>query len=350
MKRLKVAFSPTGSIANKYLEIIIGGLNNRGCEVISIKELLFDIRNLFATKIVHLNWFEDAIGKTLLKRILNIQSKLIILLLLIMLGKRIVWTMHNKKSHRDFWMSRVLRLLIVFFSKRIIIHCEESRMFLPPRYRNSSKVVLIPHPNYIDVYGPKLDDNNSSSRPAVRLLFIGAIKPYKNIDILINAIKRVNSPVELMIAGNPSDETFTEKLFKEADSIPNIKLDARFIPDEELPLLIHNCDVVVIPLSLKSSLNSGSVILSFSYGRTVISPKVGTILEYPEDLVFSYLYRDEQEHVINLAKVIEKVSNIGFSDKEALLNMGEEMFHIVSKVNNKDIVVEAFLNTYKPML
>jgi glycosyltransferase involved in cell wall biosynthesis len=153
-----------------------------------------------------------------------------------------------------------------------------------------------------------------------------------------------------MIAGNPSDETFTEKLFKEADSIPNIKLDARFIPDEELPLLIHNCDVVVIPLSLKSSLNSGSVILSFSYGRTVISPKVGTILEYPEDLVFSYLYRDEQEHVINLAKVIEKVSNIGFSDKEALLNMGEEMFHIVSKVNNKDIVVEAFLNTYKPIL
>ena len=139
----------------------------------------------------------------------------------------------------------MLRLLIVFFSKRIIIHCEESRMFLPPRYRNSSKVVLIPHPNYIDVYGPKLDDNNSSSRPAVRLLFIGAIKPYKNIDILINAIKRVNSPVELMIAGNPSDETFTEKLFKEADSIPNIKLDARFIPDEELPLLIHNCDVVV---------------------------------------------------------------------------------------------------------
>ena len=101
---------------------------------------------------------------------------------------------------------------------------------------------------------------------------------------------------------------------------------------------------------MKSSLNSGSVILSFSYGRTVISPKVGTILEYPEDLVFSYLYRDEQEHVINLAKVIEKVSNIGFSDKEALLNMGEEMFHIVSKVNNKDIVVEAFLNTYKPIL
>ena len=46
-------------------------------------------------------------------------------------------------------------------------------------------------------------------------------------------------------------------------------------------------------------------------------------------------------HVIKPGQSDRKVSNIGFSDG-ALLNMGEEMFHIVSKVNNKDIVVEAF--------
>ncbi|MGX7835548.1 glycosyltransferase, partial [Campylobacter fetus subsp. venerealis] len=122
-----------------------------------------------------------------------------------------------------------------------------------------------------------IPDKVDKSDTRLKLLFLGAIKPYKNIELLIDLAKKFPLDIQLTVAGNPSSDSYRSELEALALDTQNIKLDLTFIPDEELPGYIHESDLLILPYSLASSLNSGTVILAFSYGRTVICPRIGTI-------------------------------------------------------------------------
>ena len=62
---------------------------------------------------------------------------------------------------------------------------------------------------------------------------------------------------------------------------------------------------MLIPLDIKSSLNSGSSVLAFTMGKTVIIPKIGTVRDFPRELMFSYEYENESEH---LNALVDKIN------------------------------------------
>src|SRR5690606_21590296 len=56
-----------------------------------------------------------------------------------------------------------------------------------------------------------------------------------------------------------------------------IRLHLRFIPDDEVPVFLSACDLVVLPFD--SILNSGSVLLALSLDRPVLAPRLGALPE-----------------------------------------------------------------------
>src|SRR3546814_5363270 len=105
---------------------------------------------------------------------------------------------------------------------------------------------------------------------ALQLLFIGIVKPDKNLELLIDVVGTFGHRVQLIIAGKAIDESYQRKLADRAAGVGNVRLLPYFIPDNELTGLLGQTDAVVLPYDLASSLNSGTVVLAFSYKKTVI--------------------------------------------------------------------------------
>lgn len=351
---LKVVFSPYTSGINKYLDILVGALRNEGVEVISKRDCLFSIKNFRAAKIIHLNWFEDLIGNNRYSRSFDFLQKVFLLLLFRVFNKKIIWTMHNRESHKGGLklLRNILRDMIFIFSSDIVIHCQESRRIIESKNMKwARKTFYVPHPNYIDEYGPVIkgidSDVTGKGNETLNLLFLGAIKPYKNIELLLQLVREHPFDVELVIAGNPSSSEYREEIIRLAGDIGNVKLLLDFVPDEQIPLLIGNCDLMVIPLDLKSSLNSGSVILSFSYARSVICPDIGTVKDIQEkDSMFIYNYQKDEDHFQSLKTKVEEAILLKQKDKDSLKKCGERMYRYVSKHNRKEDVGKLLYEVY----
>src|SRR5690606_22044652 len=165
------------------------------------------------------------------------------------------------------------------FSDLIIVHSKLSMHEIPSRYHGN--VRIIPHPNYINEYGRIITENDDTeNNQKLKLLFIGQIKPYKNIELLINAVSNLKkSEVILTIAGRPLNVEYKNKLEEIARQSENINLVLKFIDDNDIRKYLCAHDLVILPYDINSSLNSGTAILAFSYMKTIICPKIGTLDE-----------------------------------------------------------------------
>lgn len=331
---MKIAFYPYQSTENKYASIIINILKSiRGTEVypfVPVAYLKFS-KKIWGADLIWLNWFELDHGK--IKTLMKIWT----LVLLKLTGKSIVYTLHNKKLHNKK-MSTVSSLLqnsLYYFADTIIIHSNASKEILPEKYRK--KTQYIPHPNYINEYGPILKQELSKSKK-LRLLFIGQVKPYKNIELLLNALSEVDHEVvELTIAGKPTSNEYSEQLLKLAIG-KDIKFIFEFVKDEEINQYLANCDMLVLPYDMASSLNSGSVILAFSYAKTIICPSIGTVEDMESKAFLTYTYHDNAEHQKVLKSQLEQAIKLKKEDVNVFDNWGKVMYEDVLKNNSREKV------------
>jgi len=212
-----------------------------------------------------------------------------------------------------------------------------------------AKIRYIPHPDYIGCYGdiigtPKQIDGVEP----LKLLFLGAVKPYKNIELLLDVVRPLGNRVCLTIAGTPQDSRYKQSLIEYSKGCSNVIFDLKFIPDDQISKYISDCDLLVMPYDLRSSLNSGTVILAFSYAKTVICPEIGTISDLHENsCVLSYKYESENEHLSALSSTLLRAIDIERKFPGALRNYGNEMFKYVSKENNKNSIVRQFVEVYE---
>jgi glycosyltransferase involved in cell wall biosynthesis len=142
------------------------------------------------------------------------------------------------------------------------------------------KIVVIPHGHYVGVYEQKGKDYREAygiPEDGYVFLFVGAIKPYKGIDKLIEAFNKIkNESTYLVIAGKPSKDV--EEYLNAVQDRSNIIFDLRFIPDDEVGDIITCCDSFVLPF--KEITTSGSAILALSFKKPVVMPKTPFVDEY----------------------------------------------------------------------
>lgn len=116
--------------------------------------------------------------------------------------------------------------------------------------------------------------NLKSELPTV--LFFGLIRPYKGLDVLIEAASQVKEDVQFLVAG----ECY-ENWSKYSDLIENSGVSrkftviSKFIPDNELSEIFSASDVLVLPY--KNATQSGVTATAIHYDLPIIASRVGDL-------------------------------------------------------------------------
>jgi glycosyltransferase involved in cell wall biosynthesis len=116
----------------------------------------------------------------------------------------------------------------------------------------------------------------AAERPVI--LFFGLLRPYKGIDTLLEAFRRVEG-AELWIAGNPRIEV--EPLRRLAAAAPGrVRFLTRFVEDAEIPAIMRRADIVVLPY--RDAEHSGVLYAALAFGKPLVLSAVGGFPEVAE--------------------------------------------------------------------
>lgn len=141
-------------------------------------------------------------------------------------------------------------------------------------------VVEVPHPPNLPVVRA-----DYPAGPPWRLLFVGFIRPYKGLDLALDALAALRTrrdDVALTVAGEvwgptePWREAIHERGLDDA-----VDLRPGYVPDEELGALLADHHVVVAPY--RAATQSGIVPLAHAVGRPVVATDVGGLSEAVTD-------------------------------------------------------------------
>ncbi|WP_461255405.1 glycosyltransferase [Treponema sp. R80B11-R83G3] len=342
MKNKSIIIVPFNE-TEQYLSLMIKAYRANNCCVLS-----FSINNLFKVNYLMLNWFENISYKNNLSLIVKFIKNITAILFFRVLNKKIIWTLHNRKPHRTEInkaivniFSKIIMKLLFLISYKIIIHSKA-----PVIKYNLSKFIYVPHPNFINFYGNP-ETKNTLTNEKIKLLFFGTIIPYKNLDILIQAINELNfQNLELQIAGKISDNyiNYINHLIGNNNSI---KTNFNFISNHDIPKLIANCHLVIVPFDLESCYNASTAILSFSYKRSVICTEIGTVLDIEnKSLYFGYTYEERIQHKQRLKECISHVYNNYSGNYNNLLQLGEQCYNFINDNNNIEETIKSLRNIF----
>ena len=229
----------------------------------------------------------------------------------------VVWTMHNVIGHDSAMPEYELRMVqhLVDRCDAIIALSNAAAGVIRQTYRvdGKTRIVVLSHGHYIDAYPNTTDliaarDRLGISRDKKVILYFGRIRPYKGVEDLIEAFGRIDhANAFLVIAGKSSSPGLEARLQNLSSAQPNarqIRLELSSVPRNELQYYFSACDLVALPF--RNVLNSGSLLLALSFGRGVVAPNVGSIVEVaPEGSHFGYKAGDVEGLAATLASALD---------------------------------------------
>lgn len=269
---------------NPYLRSLVESLEQRG---IAVDNFSFGQALKQRYDVLHIHWPDLHLhARTSLRAVVKHLRLALLFAFLRWRNTRIVWTLHNLAPHErhlpvgeflfPLWFPRMCTHVIALTKSGLAAALEKY-----PTLRNKHAAV-IPHGHYRDSYATALPRSACRDRLGLKhqftILFFGNIRPYKNVPLLIEAFRRLpDQDVQLVIAGQPGRMMQTEQLQNLVADDPRIRLTLEFVADDQVPLYVGACDVVVLPF--RSVLNSGTVFLGLSFNRAVLAPNMGALPE-----------------------------------------------------------------------
>lgn len=327
--KYKIYPLPKGLSRNKYLDILYDPIRADSsfeiCEAI-LPRILLDIFSWQNQKvIIHLHWSTQLYGSAyLLKSILTLLLYGSILLFLQkVFNCKVCWTIHNEKSH-DYphpRMDRLGRKFAWWVADAVIVQQSVIKDKLSSEYPKK-EIFFVPHPPYPGF--SQRDCTNRSVRKrlgipkeAVVFLSFGMVRPYKNIDKLIEIFKEADRENEesmcFVIAGKAVDG-YTKVIKQLTEHAENILFINEFVDESDIPCYFDAADFTVFYYG-ESSLTSGALVHSLSYGVPVISrqfPGAEMIVEGKN----GYLYSSDEE----LKKLLIQAGQLQSLPKKGIRN------------------------------
>ncbi|MAG31026.1 MAG: hypothetical protein CL908_09070 [Deltaproteobacteria bacterium] len=261
---------------NPYQRLLYGALDRSGARIVTESALL---KPDDSPRILHVHWMWLKDGR--MRRFVRSRRFRRTIGRARSLGWRIVWTAHNVLPHEHRADDVRLREHLVANCDGIIVHTEATRDAVMETFDPACPVSVIPHGHYRDAYAAP--PTRAEARSALRLpdrpviLFFGQIQPYKGVDDLIGAFRRTSIDATLLVCGTPRTPDGGDRLRELARGDDRIRLDLRYIPDDETPRVFAAADRVALPF--RQITTSGSVILALSFDRPVVIPSFQPLLE-----------------------------------------------------------------------
>jgi glycosyltransferase involved in cell wall biosynthesis len=115
---------------------------------------------------------------------------------------------------------------------------------------------------------PELD----TARDLPVVLFFGLIRPYKGVDLLLEAFREVRG-AELWVVGRPFGVDMTELTLAAARCEATVRFVPRFVTDPQIPALFRRADLVVLPH--RDAEQSGVLFTALAFANAVLMSDVG---------------------------------------------------------------------------
>tara|TARA_R110000787_G_scaffold8895_32_gene30705 strand:+ start:367 stop:1467 length:1101 start_codon:yes stop_codon:yes gene_type:complete len=222
----------------------------------------------------------------------------------------ILWTVHNLMPHDRCVLpslDRLARRLLIRLGTRFFVHGPSAEAEALKTYPGlADRMVQIEHGHWIGYY-PNVVDRAEARRTLdisdndFLYLFLGACKPYKDLEKLVESFAGLPDTASLFIVGRFMNPDYEARIRDMVDNAAGrITMITGFVPDDDLQTYFNACDITV--LSYAEVLTSGSAMLSLSFGRPVIAPAIGFMRDVipPE---CGYLYDNAEPDGLHKAMI-----------------------------------------------
>lgn len=276
--------------------------------------------------------------------------------------RNIIFTAHNVVPHENGRIDYWLRGIVYRNVSKIIVHTASIKDNLLKTFQvRPSKIYIVPPINPL----PKDNDQMLSQNYARKtlglktddlvVLFFGFIRPYKGVDLLLEAFESVNVMMEragdshgrnikLLIAGKPLNKELENELLSIIENMKgtikkNIKAYFHFIKEEDIEAFFRAADIIALPYRhIDYSAVSDHAAM---YARPVISTNVGD---------FQYSIAEKGIGFVadkNDVEAFTKTLLLSLHDLNRLKAMGTRAYQLYVEENSHEKVALKTVQTYQ---
>ncbi|MFL6699709.1 MAG: glycosyltransferase [Vitreoscilla sp.] len=196
-----------------------------------------------------------------------------------------ILTVHDTVPFNGERLSLVQNLgfdLPIRLADRVIVHTQAGRRALLARGVAAGKVHVVPHGPLHLATRPSAQALARERDPRWTFVLFGEIKPYKGLDLLVEALGRLDAAqragMRLLVAGRARmDLAPIIARITELQLEPTIVMDVRRLDESEMADLFEAADSFVLPYRQIDA--SGVYFLVKSFGKWLVASRVGIFAE-----------------------------------------------------------------------
>jgi glycosyltransferase involved in cell wall biosynthesis len=180
--------------------------------------------------------------------------------------------------HSDIVKQKILGFFYIPL-KNIFLNRQSLVIFSSFQYLRTSKILeSIKNKAKIINFGIKFKQVKSDQilKKKKYILFIGSLRYYKGLDILLKAAKNIKS--EIIICGKGKELNKLINL-KNQLRLKNVRFTGHVIESLKMKLL-KNCELFVFPSNSRSEAFGISILEAMSFGKPIISCEIGTATSF----------------------------------------------------------------------
>jgi len=237
----------------------------------------------------------------------------------------------------------------------LIAHTETTRENLLEQGVSESSLSVIPHGILRYTGGERrgkareedAEGDSSRSDDDTHILFFGTLKPYKGLNVLLEAFAEmpvdVRDSSRLRIAGKPMmDLAHLRSIATDLEIEKHVDWDIGFVPHEAVPTLFEWADVVVFPY--REIDQSGALMTAIPFGTPIVASAVGGFDEVLTDGTHGRLVPPEDPRLLSEA-LLSVISN---PDQRA--RMGEMVRELAETTYSWDEIGRSYVELYENLL
>jgi glycosyltransferase involved in cell wall biosynthesis len=269
-------------------------------------------------------------------------------------GIKVVLTVHNVLPHKFLLgggLDRKLSGRMFHRADMLLVHTESLKDTLVGIYAtNPQKIHVVPH-GYFGVAESPAETAALRKKYGIPhnkkvLLFFGAIRGNKGLDVLLHAMRYLPTDFFLLIAGDAEGASETpvdyyEDIIAAHDLITSVFWIKKYLPAGETSEVFKIADAVVLPYKKSFYAQSGVLNLAVGYEKPSVVSDVGGMGETVKEYNLGTVVESENpralvEGILTLFRRPDRKTDFDFARYK--------------KVNNWDSVVEKLISLYNDLV
>jgi glycosyltransferase involved in cell wall biosynthesis len=218
-------------------------------------------------------------------------------------GFRVAFICHNLVDHDASGLKAAVSRHVIGMADAYFVHSSEHMDILRREWPHKATGL---HP--IPVYGHYPPARGTlAKRGRIELLFFGFIRPYKGLDVLLDALKMLaDKDVYLTVVGEHWGDP--KAMIEETTGCSNIELHLRYVSDAEAAEYFERADFVVLPYKMATPSAVASV--AFHYDTPIIASRVAGLVDVVIDGQTGFLVPpDDPNALAGILKTINRAQS-----------------------------------------